>query len=104
MSDHEHHEHHEHHESEQSTEPSPPTQAQLYDDLRRIGQLEDQKHQIQQEIDERTERLRNAIPALDKSSLLYQLLSKSMKAPTKRRAAKKSTKKKTAAKKASKKK
>lgn len=90
------HEHHEHHEQEQAPEPpSPPTQAQLYDDLRRIGQLEDQKHAIQTEIDERTERLRNAIPTLDKSSLLYQLLSKSMKAPVKRRSAKKRPTKKT---------
>ena len=34
--------------NEQTPQPtettSPPTQAQLYDDLRRIGQLEDQKH------------------------------------------------------------
>lgn len=63
----------------------PPTQAQLYDDLRRIGQLEDQKLAIQTEIDERTERLRVAIPSLDQESLLYKLLSTSLKkAPSKR--------------------
>jgi hypothetical protein len=56
----------------------PATQAQLYDDLRRIGQLEDQKYAIQKEIDERTERLRQAIPTLDSKSLLYRMLAASM--------------------------
>lgn len=93
MSDEHHHEHHDH---EQNEEPAVPTQAQLYDDLRRIGQLEDQKHQIQQEIDERTERLRNAIPTLDKSSLLYSMLASALKPTTPRRAKKKTTKKKGA--------
>lgn len=64
------------------TEPSVPTQAQLYDDLRRIGQLEDQKLAIQQEIDQRTDRLRSAIPTLDKSSLLFKMLSSAI-APAK---------------------
>lgn len=83
--------------SDEPTTPPPPTQAQLYDDLRRIGQLEDQKLAIQNEIDERTDRLRSAIPQLDKDSLLYKLLSTTLKAPTKRkpRATKKSSKKKT---------
>lgn len=79
-----------------------PTQAQLYDDLRRIGQLEDQKHAIQGEIDQRTERLRQAIPQLDPSSLLYQILSSTLK-PAKAKPGKRSrrspTKKKTAGKK-----
>ena len=81
---------------EEQDAPPPPTQAQLYDDLRRIGQLEDQKLAIQTEIDERTERLRAAIPDLDKSSLLYQLLSTALKTPAKRKPAatrKKTTKK-----------
>lgn len=80
-----------HHEHDHNEDTGAPTQAQLYDDLRRIGQLEDQKHQIQQEIDERTGRLRDAIPTLEKSSLLYKMLASSMKpaATTKRRAAKK---------------
>lgn len=77
---------------EQTSAATPPTQAQLYDDLRRIGQLEDQKHAIQNEIDERTTRLRNAIPKLDKGSLLYKMLSKSLKAPAKRAAKKKQKK------------
>ena len=81
--------------------PGPPTQEELYDDLRRIGQLEDQKRQIQEEIDLRTSRLQEAIPSLDPSSLLYQLLSKAMpprrvlkKKPVKAAATKKSSKKK----------
>lgn len=87
MSDEHHHEHHD-------QESGAPTQAQLYDDLRRIGQLEDQKHQIQEEIDERTDRLRNAIPTLEKSSLLYKMLVSSMKPAAKRRSAKKKSSKK----------
>jgi len=76
-------------QGEQPTAPTaPPTQAQLYDDLRRIGQLEDQKHAIQTEIDQRTERLRQAVPTLDRSSLLYQLLSSTMKTPAKGNATK----------------
>lgn len=67
-------------QTEEPTSPTRPTQAQLYDDLRRIGQLEDQKHAIQKEIDERTNRLRSAIPTLDKSSLLYKMLTSSLKA------------------------
>ena len=82
-----------------STPPIRPTQAQLYDDLRRIGQLEDQKLAIQQEIDERTERLRSAIPHLDKDSLLCKMLTSSLKpaATPKRKAQRKTTaRKKTA--------
>jgi len=79
---------------------APPTQAQLYDDLRRIGQLEDQKQAIQEEINERTERLRNAVPHLDTDSLLYAMLTatiaKSQPArKTAKKAAKKPAKKKT---------
>lgn len=62
-----------------SVQPAVPTQAQLYDDLRRIGQLEDQKLAIQNEIDERTDRLREAIPQLDEDSLLYRILSATLK-------------------------
>lgn len=84
-------------ENAEASEASPPTQAQLYDDLRRIGQLEDQKFAIQQEIEERTERLRRAIPSLDSASLLYQMLTSCL-APTKtatvkKKPAKKATKK-----------
>ena len=83
--------------SDETSEAAVPTQAQLYDDLRRIGQLEDQKFAIQQEIDERTDRLRRAIPTLDTSSLLYQMLTSCLapakQAGTKKRPAKKTSKK-----------
>lgn len=83
-------------EAPEVNEPTLPTQAQLYDDLRRIGQLEDQKHAIQAEIDERTTRLRNAIPTLDPESLLHKMLSASMKAPVtpKAKTSRRTTKKK----------
>lgn len=87
------------------TAAGPPTQSQLYDDLRRIGQLEDEKHAIQKEIDERTERLRKAIPTLDSESLLCQMLTSCLKplvAPaaakkkaTKKKSSKRTTKKRT---------
>ena len=70
--------------SEEGTDPGQsgaPTQAELYEDLKRIGELEDQKRTIQEEIDERTERLKAAIPQLEKDSLLYQMLSKSFAVP-----------------------
>ena len=87
-------------QSQEPETPAPPTQEQLYDDLRRIGQLEDQKREIQQEIDQRTGRLKDAIPGLDKQSLLYQLLSNAMpkqrqvKQRTAKKASKRATKKK----------
>jgi hypothetical protein len=55
------------------------SQAELYQDLRRIGELEDQKQSIQDEINQRTTRLRNAIPHLDKTSLLFKMLSSTLK-------------------------
>jgi hypothetical protein len=55
------------------------SQAELYQDLRRIGELEDQKHEIQEEINQRTNRLQNAIPHLDKGSLLFKMLSSTLK-------------------------
>jgi hypothetical protein len=70
------------HTPDQPTGGSAPTQAELYEDLQRIGELEDQKTAIQNEVNERTERLKNAIPHLDKSSLLYQMLSATLKPKT----------------------
>ena len=83
----------------EAAEAEAPTQAQLYDDLRRIGQLEDQKFAIQQEIDERTERLRNAIPHLDSSSLLHKMLVSTLAPAKKATPAKKTPAKKTSKKK-----
>ena len=80
-----------------ASEESAPTQEHLYDDLRRIGQLEDQKREIQREIDDRTQRLAAAVPTLAPESLLYQLLSRAMPAakPVKKKpAAKRPVKKK----------
>ncbi len=62
-------------------ESDTPTQAELYEDLKRIGELEDQKRTIQEEIDQRTSRLKAAIPQLEQDSLLYQMLSKSFASP-----------------------
>lgn len=58
-----------------SDTPAAPTQVELYDDLRRIGELEDQKRTIQGEIDEKTEKLRTALNDVDPASLLHQVLS-----------------------------
>ena len=94
--------------TQNDTTPEAPNQAQLYEDLRRIGQLEDNKQDIQREIDERTERLRSGLAGLDKSSLLYKMLSSALKPPataptTERKSAtrKKSPRKKAARKKRS---
>ena len=40
------------------------TQAQVYDNLKRIGELEDEKKRIQEEIQNRTEQLREVIGIL----------------------------------------
>ena len=69
-------------DDQQSNAPesdTPPSQAELYEDLRRIGELEDEKSNIQAEINKLTERLTNAIPHLEKSSLLHQMLSATLK-------------------------
>lgn len=52
-----------------------PSQAELYDDLKRIGELEDEKRELQHEITQHTNRLRDAIDHLEKSSLLYKMLT-----------------------------
>ena len=84
---------------EPDNEPAAPTQVELYDDLRRIGELEDQKQAIQREIEERTQRLRDGMGALDSGSLLRQMLTAAL-APTAEKASRrvsagKSTKRKT---------
>ena len=84
---------------EPSHEPAAPTQVELYDDLRRIGELEDQKQAIQREIEERTQRLRDGMSSLDSESLLRQMLTAAL-VPTaektsRKASARKSTKRKT---------
>jgi hypothetical protein len=120
---------HEPSDNQQSHPPAAtvPTQSQIYDNLRRIGELEDKKLSIQNEIESRTVKLRGALKHVASDSLLYKMLasvlgkadsaaaastktgSRKKKAATKKkkspkRAGKKSTKKKTTKKRAGKRK
>jgi hypothetical protein len=52
-----------------------PSQAQIYDNLRRIGELEDKKQSIQNEIDSRTAKLHGARQHVAADSLLYKMLT-----------------------------
>ena len=58
--------------------PTVPTQAEIYDSLRRIGELEDQKKSIQDEIETRTEQLREAVKHVTEDSLLHKILSSTL--------------------------
>src|SRR3954451_19999134 len=55
------------------------TQAEVYDNLKRIGELEDEKKRIQEEIQNRTEQLREVIGHIDRSSILYKMLESALK-------------------------
>jgi hypothetical protein len=55
------------------------TQAQVYDNLKRIGELEDEKKRIQEEIHERTEKLREVIGHIDRGSILYKMLESALR-------------------------
>ena len=55
------------------------TQAQVYDNLKRIGELEDEKKRIQEEIQNRTEQLREVIGHIDRASILYKMLESALK-------------------------
>lgn len=55
------------------------TQAQVYDNLKRIGELEDEKKRIQEEIQKRTEQLREVIEHIDRQSILYKMLESALK-------------------------
>jgi uncharacterized protein (UPF0335 family) len=55
------------------------TQAQVYDNLKRIGELEDEKKRIQEEIQNRTEQLRAVIGHIDRGSILYKMLESALK-------------------------
>jgi hypothetical protein len=55
------------------------TQAQVYDNLKRIGELEDEKKRIQEEIQNRTEQLRDVIGHIDRGSILYKMLESALK-------------------------
>ena len=54
------------------------TQAQVYDNLKRIGELEDEKKRIQEEIRDRTEQLREVIGHIDRGSILYKILESAL--------------------------
>ena len=55
------------------------TQAQVYDNLKRIGELEDEKKKIQEEIRDRTEQLREVIGHIDRGSILYKMLESALR-------------------------
>jgi hypothetical protein len=55
------------------------TQAQVYDNLKCIGELEDEKKRIQEEIQNRTEQWREVIGQIDRGSILYKMLESALK-------------------------
>src|SRR3954451_24013646 len=69
------------------------TQAQVYDNLKRIGELEDEKKRTQEEIQNRTEQLREVIGHIDRGSILYRMLESALRDFTPRNAAVSSGKK-----------
>jgi hypothetical protein len=63
------------------------TQAEVYDNLKRIGELEDEKQKIQDELRERTEQLRAMLKHIDRGSILYKMLQSALPAPAPKAAA-----------------
>jgi hypothetical protein len=55
------------------------TQSQVYENLKRIGELEDEKKRIQEEIQNRTEQLREVIGQIDRGSILYKMLEAALR-------------------------
>ena len=54
------------------------TQAEVYENLKRIGELEDEKRNIQEEIWNRTEQLRSVVNQIDQSSILHKILESAL--------------------------
>ena len=54
------------------------TQAEVYDNLKRIGELEDEKQRIQDELRTRTEQLRSMLKHIDRGSILYKMLQSAL--------------------------
>src|SRR3954468_8319971 len=54
-------------------------QAEVYDNLKRIGELEDEKKKIQEEIQNRTEELREVIGHIDHDSILFKMLQSALR-------------------------
>jgi hypothetical protein len=55
------------------------TQAQVYDNLKRIGELEDEKKRIQEEIQDRTGQVSEVIGHIDRGSILYKMLESALR-------------------------
>jgi hypothetical protein len=54
------------------------TQAEVYENLKRIGELEDEKRKIQEELRKRTEQLRAVVRHIDRGSILYKMLQSAL--------------------------
>ena len=65
-------------DEDSSTSDNGVTQAEVYDNLKRIGELEDEKKRIQEEIWKRTEQLRTVVRHIDRSSILYKILESAL--------------------------
>ncbi len=74
-------------------EGEPITQAEVYENLKRIGELEDEKQKIQDELRERTEQLRAVLKHIDRNSILYKMLQSALPAPPPRASSANVTKK-----------
>lgn len=61
-------------ESTTYDESSPVTQAEVYDNLKRISELEDERQAIQEELKNRTNQLRAMLKHIDRGSILYKML------------------------------
>jgi hypothetical protein len=55
--------------------------------LKRIGELEDEKQKIQDELRERTEQLRSMLKHIDRGSILYKMLQSALPPPPPKSAA-----------------
>jgi hypothetical protein len=65
-------------DDDSSTTNNGVTQAEVYDNLKRIGELEDEKRRIQEEIWDRTEQLRGVVKHIDQGSILYKILESAL--------------------------
>src|SRR6188768_3332037 len=69
-------------DDDSSTTDNGVTQAEVYDNLKRIGELEDEKRRIQEEIWNRTEQLRSVVKHIDRDSILYKILGSALSGST----------------------
>ena len=66
------------HDDDSSAMENGVTQAEVYENLKRIGELEDEKRNIQEEIWNRTEQLRSVVNQIDQNSILYKILESAL--------------------------